>query len=45
MIMFTKQIETQTKRTNRWTPREKSGAGVNLEIGIDLYTLSILCIK
>ena len=34
------------QRTNVWTPRGKSGGGggmMNLEIGIDMYTL--ICIK
>ena len=40
------EIETQTQRTNVWTPRgERGGGGMNWEIGIDIYTLSILCIK
>ena len=31
------EIETQTQRTNIWTPREEGGGGINWEIGIDIY--------
>ena len=36
------EIETQMQSTNVWTPR-KERDGMDLEIGIDIYTL--LCIK
>ena len=39
------EIETQTQKTNVWTPREEGGVGMNWEIGIDIYTLLILYIK
>ena len=40
------EIETQKQRTNVWIPRGKRGAaGRNWEIGIDMYTLLILCLK
>ena len=28
-----------------WTPRRERGGGMDWEIGIDIYTLLILCIK
>ena len=31
------EIETQTQRTNIWTPREEGEGGINWEIGIDIY--------
>ena len=37
------EIETQTQRTNTWTPRGKKRSGMNWEIGTDMYTP--LCIK
>ena len=40
------EIETQTWRTNIWTPRrEKKRGKMNWDIGIDTYTLLILCMK
>ena len=33
------EIETQTQRTNVWTPRGERGGGINWEIGIEIYTL------
>ena len=38
------EIETQTQKTNAWISGGKGG-GMNWEIGIDIYTLLILCIK
>ena len=37
-------IETQTWRTNIWIPRGTWG-WINWELGVDIYTLLILCIK
>ena len=34
----------QMQRANLWTPRERE-SGMNWDIGIDIYTLLILCIK
>ena len=34
------EIETQTWRTNVWTPRREKWSEMNWEIGIDIYTLS-----
>ena len=44
-LIYKAEIETQTWRTNVWIPREKEEGGMNWEIGIDKYTLLILCIK
>ena len=43
-LTYKAEIETQTWRTNMDTKRERSGE-MNWEIGIDIYTLLILCIK
>ena len=42
-LIYKAEIETQ--RTNVWMPRGKGGSRMNWEIGIDIYTLLILCIK
>ena len=39
------EIGTKTQRTNVQTPRGKREGGMNWEIGIDIYTLLILCMK
>ena len=45
-LIYKAEIETQTWRTNVWIPRGKrGGGGKNWKIGIDIYTLFILCIK
>ena len=33
------EIETQTWRTDVWTPRREKWSEMNWEIGIDIYTL------
>lgn len=33
------EIETQTWRTNVWTPRREKWSEMNWEIGIDIYAL------
>ena len=45
LICKTEIEETQMQRTNIWTPRGERRSGVNWEIGIDIYTLLILCVK
>ena len=42
--IYKAETETQTLRTNVWIPRGKRG-GMNWGIGIDTYTLLILCRK
>ena len=32
------EIETQTQRTNTWTPRRERRSGMSWEIGTDMYT-------
>ena len=44
MILFAKQKQTDVENKCMNTKREKEG-GNNWEIGIDLYTLLIVCIK
>ena len=44
-LMCQVEIETQPQRKNVWIPRGKGGGRRNWEIGIDTYTLLILCIK
>ena len=34
------EIDTQTQRTNVWTPSGERGGGMDWEIGIDIYTLT-----
>lgn len=45
-LNYKAEVETQIQRTNMWmdTKGEKRG-WMNWEIGIDMYTLLILCIK
>ena len=44
MNLFAKtETDTQTQRTNVWTPRGERTGGINWEIRIDIYTL--LCIR
>ena len=38
------RVKTETLRTAVWIPRGKR-CGRNWEIGIDIYTLFMLCIK
>ena len=35
--VYKAEIETQTQRTNIWTPRGERGGGMKWEIGIDIY--------
>ena len=42
--LFVKQIESQTYRTDVWS-RGRAEAGVNREVGPDVYTLLMLCEK
>ena len=44
MNLFAKQEERYRHRKQTWTPREEREAGLNWEIRIDIYTLSMLCI-
>ena len=39
------EIETQMQRINVWTPRREGGVWDELGIGINIYTLLILCTK
>ena len=39
------ETESQMQKINLWIPREEGRGGMNWEIGIDIYTLLILCIK
>ena len=41
--MFKAETETQTLRTNIWTPRWEGSSGINWEIGTGIYTQQ--CIK
>ena len=37
--------ETQVERTNLWTPSGEMRDEMDWEIGVDIYTLLILCVK
>ena len=39
------ETETNVERTNIWKLRGESGGGMNWEMGINIHTLLILCIK
>ena len=44
-LIYKAKTEAQTQRTNVRIPRGKGRGGMNWQIGIDIYTLLILCIK
>ena len=44
-LIYKAEIETQIQRTTVWIPRGKERNEMKWEIGIDMYTLLILCIK
>ena len=37
--IYKAEIESQMQKTNLWFGREKTGVGINWEMGIDIYTL------
>ena len=39
------KVSSKSQRTNLWIPKGKGEDGRNWELGTDIYTLSILCIK
>ena len=43
-LIFKAERETDIEN-NHMIPRGKEGDGMNWEIGIDIYTLLLLCIK
>ena len=45
LILFAKHKETQVERTNIWTPSGEMRDEMDWEIGVDIYTLLILCVK
>ena len=45
VILFAKQKQRHRQRTMHGCPRGKRGRGMNWEVGTDIYTLLILCVK
>ena len=44
-LIYKAEIETQTLEIKGMDTKGKEGGGMNWEIGIDIYTLLIPCIK